>query len=189
MTNLKNIVYASFLLVWSIIIAQSSYAEIVNTTNYKGKKYYVDVIRDGANAFVYFRINQNSCSNGDIKVLWLKMQTSTLKKTAKFFCKAKEVYDNGKTIAGCTAVGFSAGCAIATVATDGAAAVYCEAIWAATVKSGALKQCLSGTADAIASNLIGSQEWNTIQLTTNLSSNKMKEATLKAIDIMCNEIK
>ena len=168
-------------------IAGTSFAKVVTTTKYQGKTYHVDVLTSGLNAEIWFRISPNACSAGDFKVTTVNGRQATLK-TARLACSGKKLYDDTKTVVGCSATVASGICGAATVATEGAAAFMCESVWTYTATRG-LADCVSGVKDAIAGYLISDVNWSSFQAGKNLGAAKYKGAVSSAIDAMCASIK
>jgi hypothetical protein len=110
-----------------------SKAEIISNVKYKGKTYYVDVLKANSESVakveVWLRISNVASSTGDFKVFELSGNTKTLASYTDLVCRGKTVLDAGKTILGCASVVGSVFCAAATVASDGALAVVCETTW------------------------------------------------------------
>lgn len=168
-------------------IATTASAKVVTTTKYQGKTYHVDVVVMGMTADIWFRVSANACSQGDFKVANVNARQATLK-AARLACTGKTIYDNSKTVIGCTATVASGICAAATVATDGAAALVCESAWVYTANRG-LADCVSGVKDTIASYLMGNANWSSFQAGKNLGAGNYKGAINSAIDAMCASIK
>ncbi len=168
-------------------ISFSSLAHIVGSTTFKGKTYFVDVIVSGTSATIWLRTNQNMCTTNDIRVLQLSASNSSLKSAGVTICRAKRVYDAGKTIAGCLSIAASGACAAATVATEGAAAAFCSAVFVYSVDYG-VRNCIDGVSNNIA-NYLGASPWASFAIKAGLTTGKFSSVIDTAIDSACQDIK
>lgn len=170
-----------------IVLTSNAKAEIITETNYNGKHYYVDVIAKGSTAKVWFRLNRNQSSNGDIHTMTLKAEKSTLNKVGNLICRSKKIYDNGRTMAGCLSTAATAGCAMATVSSGGTLAAFCTASFTHTANRG-LADCISGVSDKIADFLGMEKEWKFLQVSVGLEFNQWTDVIDRAIDIACENL-
>jgi len=164
-----------------------SFAKVVATVFYNGKNYFVDVQISGSSASVWFRVNQNSCGTGDFQVMNLSASNPTLVSAGTAICRAKKVYDNSKTIAGCLAIAASGICAAAAVPSGGATAALCSATFSYTVNKG-LADCISGVSGKIA-NYLGVTPWVAYATKAGLSAAKWETVINTAIDNACKDVK
>lgn len=153
-----------------------------------GKTYYLDVATSGAVAQIWFRVSPNACSVGDIKAMNLSAATTKLGKAKQQLCQLKNVYDNGRAVAGCTAIGIAGGCAVAAVATEGAAAAFCAVAFEPTLsyafKRGAA-DCIDGLSDYIAGLLVGDKNWAALETGAAISEKQWRDAINSGIDTVC----
>jgi len=180
-----------FLIFTGLITTQAT-AEIIGSVTYNSKNYFVDVIKSSASdqtkVEIWFRTANNASSLDDLKITELKAYTKKLSEYVDLVCRGKEIWDAGKTIAGCTSVVGSAFCAVGTVATDGALAVVCETVWVYTEDKGAA-DCLEGMADALAKFVGKDKEWKLLGTAAQLTEPELAKAISTAVDMMCGDIK
>lgn len=161
---------------------------VLKTVPVNGKTYYLDITTGGATAQIWLRVSPNACSIGDIKVMNLSASKTTLGRVKKDLCYVKNIYDNGRTVAGCSAVGIAGGCAVAAVATDGAAAAFCAVAFEPTLnyayKRGAA-DCIDGLSDYIAGVLVGDRNWAAFETGASISEKQWKDAINSGIDTVC----
>ncbi len=171
-----------------IASVMSAKAEIIGSGKINGVTYFVDVVHSGTSQQIVLRRFSNACSSGDIIYADVAGVKTTLGNAARTLCKAKDYYDNGKTILGCTSVAVTVGCATAAVATDGAGAAFCGAAMRVSVpyamRRGAA-DCVEGLADKIAQAILGDRTYASIGLGVGVGTKQWKDATTKAIDLLC----
>jgi len=113
---------------------------------------------------------------------------TNLKSAEVMICRAKSVYDNGKTIAGCMATVATGVCAVAAARTGGADAAVCSAVASYTLTKG-FADCISGMGDVIAAKLGYDREWSAVGLGASVSSGQWLGAIDKAIGLACTEVR
>ena len=163
-------------------------AKIVGSAKKDGKKWYIDVLVSKKNATIWLRVKPDMCSIGDIKYMNVTASLSTLGKAGKMICRAKKVYDSGKTIVGCASTVGSLVCGAASASTAGSAAAVCSGVIVYTVNKG-LADCVDGLSSAIASALGGEKEWAIVATQASITSGQWTKAIDKAIDIACSDLK
>lgn len=167
-------------------------AEIVGSGMVNNKLYFADVVHNGTRQQVILRRYWNMCSRDDIVFADVAAQRTTLGTAARAICTAKTWYDNGRTVAGCLATAATVGCATAVAVSDGAAAAFCGAVLddfgPYTLRRGA-RDCVLGLRDQIAQSMLGDRNYAAIGLSAGLTLGKWKDATGKAIDLACSQIK
>lgn len=178
--------YIIFFLFTSLTINFVS-AKVVGKVNYEGKFYFVDILPSGSTAVAWFRLNENSCANGDFKVMKMSVANVAYQVGKAKVCRAKKTYDNGKMIAGCTATLASGACVAAAVGTEGVAAVLCVTTWEYTMVRG-LADCVDGVSGKIADYLALSP-WAAYAVKAAIPGATFSKAIDLAIDNMCYEVK
>lgn len=126
---------------------------IIAETNYKGKTYYVEVIKNKqrTNATVWFRADKNKVSPGiDFPALNLEFFKTTPEEAKNALCRFASVLDNYGTTVGCFTAAGAAGCALGM--TEGSVAIPMCVTMLANVEP-ALATCVLGIAGEIASSL------------------------------------
>lgn len=163
-------------------------AEVVGSRVISGKKYYLDVVHGGPTQWLWLRVNPNACSAGDISVGQINAAGMTLGGVARQLCTWKTYYDNGKTIAGCTATGVTFGCGAATVLSDGAAASFCAAALRVAapyaIRTGA-RDCVVGLRDKVLQSIMGDRNYAAFGLGAGIGAKKWTDATGAALDLAC----
>jgi hypothetical protein len=142
----------------------------------------------GRNASVWLRVNPHECGKDDVKVMELKAQNLHVAEAAKLACRAKEIYDGGKTIVGCAATIGTGVCAVSAVPSAGATAAVCTSTLLYTVDKG-VADCLMGVSDAIASSLGYEKEWAIVAAKAAIDTGQFAIAIDKMIDGVCADIK
>lgn len=182
----------TFLIIGFIFLVNFTKADSVTVVNYLGKEYIVDINKkssDKNEVFeVWFRLNSNSSTIGDFHVADLSAKIDSYKYYVDYVCRGKKIYDDSKTLLGCSSTVGSVFCAVGTVATDGALAFVCTTTWNYTLETG-LEDCLKGTIDILAKYLSLQNEWNALSLLVSMSEPDLQEAISKAIDYMCEDVK
>ncbi len=154
-----------------------------------GKTYYVDLVKNNAtSATVWFRAYPNACSRYDIRGMELVGQKLTLRDAGQLICRAKAVYDGGKTVAGCAATVGTGICGVATVPSGGTAAAVCGAVVTYTVSKG-FADCLYGISDLIAAKLGYDRDWSLVRFQASVGAGQWATAIDKAIDAACADVK
>ncbi len=169
-------------------------ADIIGTTTYKGKTFYVDVRPSGSNADIWLRVSKSACSTGDKHVALISRSTKVVKKgvtvkdVASTVCSVKELYDSGKTAAGCLATGATAMCLAASAPMGETTAVLCLASLDYTIDKGAA-DCLEGVSNKVAEWLVGSAGWNSFAAGYKVGALQWKDAIDHTIDLACSHVK
>jgi hypothetical protein len=176
-----TLTFLTFLLTFTLVKAY-----VVGTVTYESKKYYVDVRVEGYSANIWLVQNKNMCTVGDMNVLKLIASNPNYKAAKAKVCRAKSIYDDGKTIAGCTATAMSGVCLAATVASDGATAGFCIATWTYTAKRG-LADCVKGVSSKIG-NYLGVSKWSQLAIKAGLTTLKWNDVISTAIDNACEDV-
>lgn len=168
-------------------VASGNQMRMINggTVNFGGHIYFIDVQVTGNTAAVWLRYSQNMCSIYDKKVMNLGVSNPTLSNATNTICRAKSIYDSGKTVAGCLSVVASGACAGATVSSGGAAAALCTATWTYAVNTG-MGDCVSGVTSQIG-NSLGLNEWVTTAINANLTGAKWSSIISTAMSKACQD--
>jgi len=186
--------YSAFLHFIIIIMCcvTSVSAKVITNVTYNNKKYFVDIVdastKTEVKSEVWFRVSDKAPAKGDIKVAVLSANTKKLNTYSKAACRTYEIFDAGTKVAGCAGLIGSAFCAVATTATEGAAAFACETVWTYTAEKGAA-DCLKGTAQAISNYLGHEKTWSVVAALANIKYPELSESVMQAIDFMCSDIK
>ena len=101
-------------------------------------------------------------------------------------CRAKKVYDDTKTIAGCLSTLASGACVTAAIPTGGAAAAFWSATLVYTVNAG-LAHCIDGVSDKIA-NYLEAGPWTRFALKAQIMNKKWSAVIDTAIDNACKDV-
>ncbi len=169
-------------------------ADVIGTTTYKGKTFYVDVQPNGSTADIWFRVSKSACSTGDKHIAQISRSTKavkkgvTLKDVASTACTVKEVYDTGKTVAGCAASLTTAACLAASAPVGETTAVLCLASLDYTIDKGAA-DCFFGVSNKVAEWLAGSANWNSFASGYKVGTKQWGDAIDHAIDLACSYVK
>ena len=187
--TLKSMVVAAGLaLVLGLSATGQANATVVGTAKFQGKTYYVDVLKCGATATVWFRVKANACSLGDFQAMNLKANNMTMTDAAKLICRAKSVYDGGKTLVGCGATIATGLCAAGAAPTGGATVAICSGAIMYTADKG-LADCIDGVSGYIASFLGQDKVWAAAGFSAKLAGGQWTGAIDKAIDAACADLK
>ncbi|MBI1926992.1 hypothetical protein HYR99_22460 [Candidatus Poribacteria bacterium] len=157
------------------------------TVQWRGKPYYVDVVTVGQKASVWLRVKPNASSAEDIKILKLEARNMPFDDAMKLVCRAKEVYDSGRTIIGCAATVGSGACIAGAVPSGGATVAVCSASLTYTFDRG-LQDCVVGVSDFIAARLIKSSEWPIVAEKAAVDTGQFGDAISRMIDTICADI-
>lgn len=171
-------------IVFSFVVFASFKLTSQTQVTLEGKKYFVDVRTSNGKADIWFTEKSKSSSLGDKLIFTMVVMNTTFGDATKRFCNAKKVIDGGKTVLGCLSVVGAAGCAMATVATDGAAAVLCTSTWAYAESKG-IKDCVLGISDIIAEQLKKDPQWITFKGAANLTDKNYEDVIDNTIDALC----
>jgi hypothetical protein len=164
------------------------------TKTVQGKKYFVYLQVYCDRGELWFRTGQNMCSSGDLLVLTVYHDSRTIKKgqtlvdVAKALCNIKRIYDGGKMAVGCASTGITGVCLIASVPTEGGAALVCSASIGYTVKTG-LVDCVRGIVDWIGSKIAGDAKWAIVAAQYNVNLGKWDDVISYAIDAACSQVR
>jgi len=160
---------------------------IIQTTRFNGRFYYVDLVAGPTWAEVWFRVAPDKCSYGDIRVISLNIGTKTLAQAQPQICRAKNIFDYGRTIVGCgTTIGTGI-CVYVIGATGGIGTVVCGGTITYALSTG-IADCIYGLSDAIADALGFGYEWRVIRHVTGISPWRLSSIVDLAIETMCQDV-
>lgn len=166
---MKTIRISVLIALISLLGAQNAQTKCIGTTNLNMKRYYVDVTGFGTYRSVWFRVQKDMCSAGDIRIMDIKVSKTNQQEVAQMICRGKKMLDAGKTILGCGSVVATGICGISSVPTLGGAAAVCFVAIVYMVDKG-VADCINGVSGPIASFLGFEKEWAAIGFQTGVSS-------------------
>lgn len=180
--------YKTCLLIFTVLsFTSASNAKVITTVLLNQKTYYVDVYVNNTNAVIWLRTARNMSSMDDINALTLNVR-DVIEGTTAGICRAKELYDNGKTIVGCTATIGTAVCMITPVGETGIGTVACITTINYTVAKG-LSDCIDGISGQIARFLGYQKEWNDFALARDISGADLVKIIDHAITKACDDVR
>ena len=167
------------------LMTQKTEAAIVGIQWVGWTPYYVDVVANGPNATVWYRMLPWP-TRTDVPVVTLHASTMTLGQAAKLVCGAKQVYDGGREILGCGSVIASGVCAVGAVPSAGSDAIVCSTVWGYTASTG-FADCVSGISGVIANYLNTSAGWSAYSTWAEVNQGTWTGVISGSIDMACQD--
>ena len=133
---------------------------------------------------IWLRKNPNACSIGDKKLGTINVGFQNSDQVKHLICRSKRIFDDGKTILGCTAT-LGTGVCVVTGGGAGVGTAACAIVTLYTVNTGFV-DCISGLSGEIG-KLTGQQGVSeTLQITMNQAS--LAGLVSSAIDAACEDV-
>lgn len=180
----SNQLLLSLVVALSCTLCGEASAEVVGSTQWSGKNYYVDVQNRNGTATVWLRLRKNASSTGDINALTLNYQSTTIN-AARKLCSAKKFVDKSKMVVGCASSVGTGVCAL-TGGGAGVGMVVCG-ISAQYAAQRGFRDCINGMSDEIASYLRMQNEWRAFAAGNSISMGNWADAIDRGIDAACDD--